>query len=48
MGMGTGVLGIGKQWWFQSVFCLYRGLVLNGGLLDINFEVFKHGARQCY
>lgn len=46
MGMGTGVLGNGKQWWCQSVFCLY--LMLNGGLLDFNFEVFKHAGEQCY
>lgn len=47
MGMGTGVQGIGKQRWCQSVFCLYCGLMLNGGVLDINFEMFKCCDRQC-
>lgn len=48
MGMGTGVLGIGKAVVVSVCFLSLLGLMLNGGLLDFNFEMFKHGGRQCY
>ena len=46
-GYGNRDTGDWKAVLVSVCFLSIPGLVLNGGLLDINSEMLKHGGRQC-